>query len=122
MMLLPWVRTSTWSMKRLAQQKLSSDTARVILQDVAGRIEGQMVLLDELESSLTDAGTLKRADGVIVASNQKTANLLDWKGHLEREQHKEKIKRQAKIALRNLEVLHKDTHGLVELEIRLEKF
>jgi signal transduction histidine kinase len=96
-------------MRALAQMPaLTQESARQLLQDTSFCLQSQAVLVDKIKNNLMGEGDTKRKDGVIKASRAQV-NLLDWKGHLERQQVEQLTMHQADKALRNLQVLHKDT-------------
>jgi hypothetical protein len=131
-------------MRALSRQTLQNpDTAHRLLQDTSFRLEGQSHFLDQLQQQLlavggvggTTAGTgghvlakdnlgyRKGTSRIIKASNilVSSSNLLNWKGHLEREQSERKALHQADVLLRNLHVLHQDTFQLTRHLLQSDK-
>lgn len=99
-------------MRGLAQLELNQATAKTLLRDTSYRLQGQSHLLGRIKTSLLQNDNEDDAPrpGIVKAyMNNTNNNLLDWKGHLEREQEQQRVMHQVDKTLRNLEVLHSDT-------------
>jgi pyruvate dehydrogenase kinase 2/3/4 len=109
-----WRQTTRWSMRALSRQKLDAESSRQLVQDASHRLQGQAYFLDQLQEDLKENDEVM-PNGIIKASNNSvSSNLLDWKGHLEREKEEQRALHQADIILRNLHVLHRDTVQLTQ--------
>ncbi|KAI2507296.1 Histidine ATPase [Fragilaria crotonensis] len=124
-------------MRALSRQTLENpDTAHCLLHDTSLRLEGQSHFLNQLQEQLSVAavGGVSGANDnhgyqhekpkrIIKASNimVSSSNLLNWKGHLEREQNERKALLQADVLLRNLHVLHHDTFQLTRHLLQSDK-
>jgi pyruvate dehydrogenase kinase 2/3/4 len=117
-MALAWSKTTRYSLRDLSRQTLSHETARQLILDTSLRLEGQTYFLKQLEDQLQSPEVSTRRDTsnqVIRATNSSlTFNLLDWRGHLEREREKHQSFQQARQLLQNLLYLHHDTHKLTQ--------
>jgi len=103
-------------MKKLSQQTAAKETTRVLLQDTFARLSGQLSFLEHLEKSY-ELPNNQKSEGVIRATtpfSMSSKDLLDWKGHLQKEKQEEMTLHQAKKMFRNLRVLHSDTLLLTE--------
>ena len=101
-------------MRALSRQKLDAESSRQLVQDASHRLQGQAYFLDQLQEDLKENDEVM-PNGIIKASNNSvSSNLLDWKGHLEREKEEQRALHQADIILRNLHVLHRDTVQLTQ--------
>lgn len=126
-------------MRALSQQTLKNpETAYCLLQDTSRRLERQADFLQQLQNQLLVSGGGGGDGGgagnvsyeetkprIIKASNmlisQSSSNLLNWKGHLEREHSERRALHQANVILRNLFVLHQDTLQLTRHLLQSDK-
>ena len=104
-----WRQSTRWSMKKLSQQTLTIETARVLIEDIVSRLSGQLGFLEHLESSLNNEEILTNKAIRATIKIPISSDLLDWKGHAQKGRLNEKTMHEAKKAFRGLRMLHSDT-------------